>query len=280
MWPWKKLKEGLTRLRERFRSAFASRNRDELEELLIEADIGVAASQRLLAVSRGERRNLAEAIRAVLERAEKPFAFNAHPSVVMIVGTNGSGKTTTVAKLAALWRKRRVLIAAADTYRDAAGLQLAEWARRTGTDLVSSEQGQDAGAVVYDALQKALSKDYGVVLVDTAGRLHTRRNLMAEAEKIRRVAAKVIPSAPHEVLLVMDASTGQNGLRQAEEFYRALGVTGLVLTKLDGTSKAGVVVPIVERLGLPIYFIGVGEQAEDIAPFSAAEFTAALLGED
>ena len=146
------------------------------------------------------------------------------------------------------------------------------------TPILSLRQGQDAGAVVYDALKKALSKDYGVVLIDTAGRLHTRRDLMAEAEKIRRVSAKVIPEAPHEVLLVMDASTGQNGLRQAEGFYDALGVTGLVIAKLDGTSKAGVIIPIVEHLSLPIYFIGVGEQPDDIAPFLAAEFTSALLG--
>ncbi|MCK4231609.1 signal recognition particle-docking protein FtsY, partial [candidate division WOR-3 bacterium] len=207
-----------------------------------------------------------------------PFEFGAHPTVVMIIGTNGSGKTTTIAKLAALWKDRKVLIAAADTYRDAAGLQLERWAARTGTDIVSSVQGQDAGAVVYDALKKALSKDYGVVLIDTAGRLHTRRDLMAEAEKIRRVATKLIPEAPHEVLLVMDASTGQNGLRQAQGFYDALGVTGLVIAKLDGTCKAGVVIPIVERFSLPIYFIGVGEQTGDIVPFCAAKFTRALLG--
>ncbi len=278
MLQWKKLRQGFLSLRRRFTRAFSSGDRDELEEILLEADIGVERAESLLADSKGERERLAELIRGILEKAEKPFEFRAHPMVVMIIGTNGSGKTTTIAKLAALWKNRKVLIAAADTYRDAAGLQLERWAARTGTDIVSSVQGQDAGAVVYDALKKALSKDYGVVLIDTAGRLHTRRDLMAEAEKIRRVAAKVIPEAPHEVLLVMDASTGQNGLRQAQGFYDALGVTGLVIAKLDGTCKAGVVIPIVERFSLPIYFIGMGEQPEDITVFSAAEFTSALLG--
>lgn len=278
MLQWKKLREGFSRLRERFAQAFSRGDRDGLEEILIEADVGIERVEFLVAESKGERGRLTELVQDILGKAEKPFEFRAHPLVVMLVGTNGSGKTTTVAKLAALWRDRKVLIAAADTYRDAAGLQLERWAALTNTDLVSSVLGQDAGAVVYDALKKAISKDYGVVLIDTAGRLHTRRDLMAEAEKIRRVAAKVIPQAPHEVLLVMDASTGQNGLRQAEGFYDALGVTGLVIAKLDGTSKAGVVIPIVERLSLPIYFIGVGEQPDDIAPFLAAEFTRALLG--
>jgi fused signal recognition particle receptor len=275
---WKKLRESFSRLRERFSQAFSRGDRDGLEEVLIEADVGVERVEALVAESKAERGRLSELIQEILEKAEKPFEFRAHPMVIMLVGTNGSGKTTTIAKLATLWKDREVLIAAADTYRDAAGLQLERWALRTKTDLVSSEQGQDAGAVVYDALGKALSKGYDVVLIDTAGRLHTRRDLMAEAEKIRRVAAKVIPQAPHEVLLVLDASTGQNGLRQAEGFCQALGVTGLVIAKLDGTSKAGVVIPIVERFSLPIYFIGTGEQPEDIAPFSAAQFTRALLG--
>lgn len=279
MLQWKKLKSGLARVRERFREAFSKGDRDDLEELLVGADIGVELVDRLLTESGARRETLARIMQTILEKAEKDFEFSAHPTVVMLVGTNGSGKTTTIAKLATLWKDRKVLIVAADTYRDAAGLQLEEWAKRTGTDLVSSEQGQDAGAVVYDALEKAVAKDYGVVLVDTAGRLHTRRDLMAEAEKIHRVSAKVIPQAPHEVLLVMDAPTGQNGLRQVNGFKEALALTGLIITKLDGTSKAGVVIPIVERFELPIYFIGVGEQADDIMPFSAAEFTKALLGE-
>lgn len=278
MWPWKKLKRGLSNLRARFRQVFEKGDRVGLEEILIEADIGVARVEELVSDSGGKREKLAGLITGILEEAEKNFIFPTHPTVVMIVGTNGSGKTTTIAKLAQMWRDRKVLIAAADTYRDAAGLQLEKWAERTDTDIVSSQLGQDAGSVVYDALEKALARNYGVVLVDTAGRLHTRRDLMAEAEKIRKVTAKVIPDAPHEVLLVLDATTGQNGLRQAEAFSEALDVTGLIITKLDGTSKAGIVIPIVESLKLPIYFIGVGENTEDITPFSAKEFTEALLG--
>lgn len=279
MSPWKKLRQGFSKLRERFARAFSRGSRDELEELLVQADIGVEKSLELLERSGGKRKKLAEEITAILANAEKEFSFPYRPTVVMVAGTNGSGKTTTVAKLAAMWKSRKVLIAAADTYRDAAALQLERWAERTRTDLVSSREGQDSGAVVFDALERALARDYGVVLVDTAGRLHTRKDLMAEAAKLRRVAAKVIPQAPHHVLLVLDASTGQNALRQAEGFTETLGVTGLVISKLDGTSKAGSVIPIVQRLGLPVYFVGVGESPEDIAPFSAAEFTRALLGD-
>ncbi|MBD3285049.1 signal recognition particle-docking protein FtsY [candidate division WOR-3 bacterium] len=274
----KKLKSGLARLRGRLKDAFKKGDREALEELMISADMGVEITEELLAESGGNRERLSEIIAEILKQAEKDFTFPSRPTVVMVAGTNGSGKTTTVAKLAVLWREREVLIAAADTYRDAAGLQLESWAKSTQTDLVASTQGQDAGAVVYDALKKALAKDYGLVLLDTAGRLHTRRDLMAEASKIRRVSAKVISGAPHEILLVMDASTGQNGLRQVEGFAGSLDVTGLVVTKLDGTSKAGVIIPIVKRFGLPIYFLGVGEQATDIIPFKAREFTQALLG--
>ncbi|MBN2379777.1 signal recognition particle-docking protein FtsY [candidate division WOR-3 bacterium] len=275
----KKLRSGLAKLRARFTEAFSMGDKEELEELLIEADIGVELTAELISQSVGKREKLADIISKILDSAQKEFSFPARPTVVMVAGTNGSGKTTTIAKLAALWKDRKVLIAAADTYRDAAGLQLERWAEKTHTDIVSSEQGQDAGAVVFDALGKALAKDYGVVILDTAGRLHTRRDLMAEAEKILRVSANVIPDAPHEVLLVMDASTGQNGLRQVEGFAETLGVTGLIVTKLDGTSKAGVIIPIVKRFGLPIYYIGVGEQVDDIVPFKSKEFTQALFGE-
>ncbi len=279
MWPWKKLKQGFKRLREKFAHAFKSGDTDELEEILIEADIGVETTMEFIQASRGRPEKLKEIITSVLEPAEKEIAFTAHPTVIMIAGTNGSGKTTTIAKLATLWREKKVLIAACDTYRDAAGLQLERWAKTTNTDLVSSTQRQDAGAVVYDALHKALSGGYGVVLVDTAGRLHTRKDLMAEAEKIHRVIKKVIPNAPHEVILVLDASTGQNGLRQAQGFKEHIDVTGVILTKMDGTSKAGIIIPIVKQLKLPIYFIGLGEKADDIAAFAASNFVSALLGE-
>lgn len=278
MLPWKKLKEGFARLRAKLDGAFLRADKDELEEILVEADIGVESAHELLSLSNANKERLRSHILEILKKAERPFDTTRQPTVIMIAGTNGSGKTTTVVKLASLFEQRKVLIAAADTYRDAAGLQLERWVGRTGTDLVTSTKGQDAGAVVWDALSKAVSKDYGVVLIDTAGRLHTRRDLMDEALKIRRVCNKVIANAPHEVLLVIDSNTGQNGLRQAEEFSKVLGITGLIVTKLDGTSKAGIVIPIVKKLGLPIYFAGIGEQPEDIVPFSAEEFVRAILG--
>lgn len=278
MLPWQKLKQSFATLAEKLAGAFKRADSEGLEETLIEADIGVERTQELVRLSAGSKERLALLLIQALKESGKALELSAKPSVIMLAGTNGSGKTTTVAKLAALLSSRKVLIAAADTYRDAAGAQLERWALRTSTDLVTSVLGQDAGAVVFDALSKALSKDYGVVLIDTAGRLHTRRDLMDEALKIKRVCSKVIPDAPHHVLLVMDASTGQNGLKQAEEFSKALGVTGLVITKLDGTSKAGIVIPIVERLRVPIHYVGVGEGPEDLAPFSAEEFVRALLG--
>ncbi|NLI97987.1 signal recognition particle-docking protein FtsY [bacterium] len=278
MLPWQKLKQSFSTLAEKLAGAFKRADSEGLEETLIEADIGVERTQELVRLSAGSKERLALLLIQALKESGKVLELSAKPSVIMLAGTNGSGKTTTVAKLAALLSSRKVLIAAADTYRDAAGAQLERWALRTSTDLVTSVLGQDAGAVVFDALSKALSKDYGVVLIDTAGRLHTRKDLMDEALKIKRVCSKVIPDAPHHVLLVMDASTGQNGLKQAEEFSKALGVTGLVVTKLDGTSKAGIVIPIVERLRVPIHYVGVGEGPEDLAPFSAEEFVRALLG--
>lgn len=278
MLPWQKLKQSFATLAEKLAGAFKRADSEGLEETLIEADIGVERTQELVRLSAGSKERLALLLIQALKESGKALELSAKPSVIMLAGTNGSGKTTTVAKLAALLSSRKVLIAAADTYRDAAGAQLERWALRTSTDLVTSVLGQDAGAVVFDALSKALSKNYGVVLIDTAGRLHTRKDLMDEALKIKRVCSKVIPDAPHHVLLVMDASTGQNGLKQAEEFSKALGVTGLVVTKLDGTSKAGIVIPIVERLRVPIHYVGVGEGPEDLAPFSAEEFVRALLG--
>lgn len=278
MLPWQKLKQSFSTLAEKLAGAFKRADSEGLEETLIEADIGVERTQELVRLSAGSKERLALLLIQALKESGKALELSAKPSVIMLAGTNGSGKTTTVAKLAALLSSRKVLIAAADTYRDAAGAQLERWALRTSTDLVTSVLGQDAGAVVFDALSKALSKNYGVVLIDTAGRLHTRKDLMDEALKIKRVCSKVIPDAPHHVLLVMDASTGQNGLKQAEEFSKALGVTGLVITKLDGTSKAGIVIPIVERLRVPIHYVGVGEGPEDLAPFSAEEFVRALLG--
>jgi fused signal recognition particle receptor len=199
----------------------------------------------------------------------------------MIVGVNGSGKTTTIGKLCRFFseRRQRVVVAAADTYRDAAAEQLGIWAARAGVEIVSSMQGQDAAAVAFDAIQKAVLKNIDVVLVDTAGRLHTRNDLMDEVVKIKRVCAKVKPGAPDEVWLVLDATVGQNGLRQAAAFNEQLGLTGLIVTKLDGTAKGGVLIPIVMELGVPVRFTGTGEGLDDIEPFDPEAYAKALFEE-
>jgi len=195
------------------------------------------------------------------------------------VGVNGSGKTTTIGKLAHRFRaeQRGVLLCAADTFRAAAIEQLEIWGQRTGTDVVRQQQGSDPSAVLFDALQSARARKTDYVIVDTAGRLQTKTNLMAELEKMRRTAARVIPGAPHEVLLVMDATTGQNGLEQARKFTETSGVTGIVLTKLDGTAKGGIVVAIARELNIPIRYVGIGEKADDLLPFDAEKFIASLF---
>ena len=201
------------------------------------------------------------------------------PAVVMVVGVNGAGKTTTIGKLANLYRSegRSVLLCAADTFRAAAIEQLEVWGQRTGTDVIRQQPGSDPSAVLFDALQAARARKVDYVIVDTAGRLQTKANLMLELEKMRRTAARVIPSAPHETLLVLDATTGQNGLEQARKFTESSGVTGIVLTKLDGTAKGGVVVAISRELNLPIRYVGVGEQAGDLLPFNAETFIDSLF---
>ena len=204
----------------------------------------------------------------------------APPEVILVVGVNGTGKTTTIGKLAQVLRSegKTVLLCAADTFRAAAIEQLEIWGERTGTEVIRTRPGGDPAAVLYDALQAAQARGTDYVIVDTAGRLHTKANLMAELEKMRRTAARVIPSAPHEVLLVMEATTGQNGLEQARKFTESSAVTGIVLTKLDGTAKGGVVVAISRELNLPIRYVGVGEQVDDLLPFDSAAFTDSLLG--
>ncbi|MGB6429100.1 MAG: signal recognition particle-docking protein FtsY [Candidatus Acidiferrales bacterium] len=201
------------------------------------------------------------------------------PEVLFIVGVNGTGKTTTIGKLAHRLRQegQSVLLCAGDTFRAAAIEQLAVWAERTGAELISQKSGADPSAVLHDALTAARSRDVDVVIVDTAGRLHTKSNLMAELEKMRRTASKLVPGAPHDVLLVMDATTGQNGLAQAREFTAAAGVSGIVLTKLDGTAKGGIVVAITRELGLPVRFVGTGESADDLVPFDAEAFVTSLF---
>jgi fused signal recognition particle receptor len=265
---------------------------DELEYALITADIGVNTVTEVLESirQRADRKQLADAreikqliarhLLEVLEAAERPVPHVAEPpAVVFVVGVNGAGKTTTIGKLASRYKSegRSVLLCAADTFRAAAVEQLQIWGTRTSTEVIKQSAGADPSAVVFDALQAAKARKVDYVIVDTAGRLHTKTNLMSELEKMRRTAAKVIPSAPHEVLLVLDATTGQNGLEQARKFTESSGVTGLVLTKLDGTAKGGVVVAIARELNLPIRYVGVGEQAADLLPFEPDKFIASLF---
>ncbi len=264
---------------------------ERLEEALIAADVGVSTTQEI--VEQVEKRRprtdeeLSEALRAVLEglaaSQERPrLHLTGRPSVVLVVGVNGTGKTTTIGKLAAHLTQhgRSVIVAAADTYRAAAEEQLEIWAKRAGADYVGSTHGGDPAAVAYDAIAAAEARGRDVVIVDTAGRLHTQTNLMEELAKIRRVIAQKLEGAPHETLLVVDATTGQNGLRQAKLFDEAVGVTGVVLTKLDGTARGGIVVAIGHDLGLPVKLVGVGEGLDDLQPFDAAEFVQALVAEE
>jgi fused signal recognition particle receptor len=265
---------------------------DELEFTLISSDIGVRTTEEILDRIRervdrslvGDAAELEGLIREhlleILQASERPMPRVAEPpAVVLVVGVNGSGKTTTIGKLAHRFRaeQRGVLLCAADTFRAAAIEQLEIWGQRTGTDVVRQQQGSDPSAVLFDALQSARARKTDYVIVDTAGRLQTKTNLMAELEKMRRTAARVIPGAPHEVLLVMDATTGQNGLEQARKFTETSGVTGIVLTKLDGTAKGGIVVAIARELNIPIRYVGIGEKADDLLPFDAEKFIASLF---
>jgi len=268
---------------------FDQQTLDELEEILISSDLGVATTEELLAsVAEQVRKNGADSWE-ILRRELKSLAgesavapsseASAIPRVILLVGVNGSGKTTTAAKLAYRYRRegKTVMIAACDTFRAAAIEQLQIWADRVGADLVKQEIGSDAASVAYDALSAARARHIDVLLVDTAGRLHTKANLMHELEKISRVLKKQMPDAPHDVLLVLDATTGQNALAQAREFQRTSSVTGLVLTKLDGTSKGGIVLAIHREHAIPVRYIGIGEQPEDLEPFQADTFVDALL---
>ena len=261
---------------------------DALEELLIMADVGVAATGRIIAAVKQQTvqgKNLREAvkdeIRAIFAAVPTGLAAsNGHlPHVVLIVGVNGTGKTTTVGKLAQLLKStgKKPLVVAADTFRAAAVEQLEVWAGRAGVDLIRAREGADPAAVVFDGIASGKAKGLDPILVDTAGRLHTKVNLMGELEKIRRVAAREVSGAPHEVLLVLDATVGQNGLSQAREFMNVAGVNGVVLTKLDGTAKGGIAVAIACELKLPIRYVGVGESIDDLIPFNVNEYVDALF---
>ena len=261
---------------------------EALEEALISADVGVAATERIIAAVRNRRgrdtslRDLVKAeILSILRGADVPATDGHRPHVVMIVGVNGTGKTTTVGKLARLIKDsgKAPLICAADTFRAAAVEQLEIWATRAGVDIIRARTGADPAAVVFDAIAAGKARNRDIVLVDTAGRLHTRVNLMTELDKIRRIAAREVEGAPHEVLLVLDATVGQNGLAQAREFMSVAGVNGIVLTKLDGTAKGGIAVAIANDLKLPIRYVGVGEGIDDLIPFSPEEYVEALFQE-
>ncbi len=301
-----KLKESLAKTREtlvtRVTRLVTARGKvddaflEQLEEILIGADVGVATTVDIVESLRKRAREdryasagelmglLKDEIRSHLNGAPQeetdPFELTgALPHVIMVVGVNGAGKTTTIGKLAHVYVKKgkKVVIGASDTFRAAANEQLEIWAERSGARMVRQEKGSDPAAVAFDAVRSAVSQRADVVIIDTAGRLHTKVNLMEELRKIRRVVEKVHPGAPHEVLLVIDASTGQNGIQQAKQFGAAVGVTGLVLTKLDGTAKGGVVLAIAREMNVPVRFIGVGEGLDDLQPFDRAAFVDALF---
>jgi fused signal recognition particle receptor len=266
---------------------------DDLEATLLGADLGAATTHEILEKLRERadrlqiknvedlKRLLKDELLSVLSRANTPPVERDEgvPEVVLVVGVNGTGKTTTIGKLAQTVRSqgKTVLMCAADTFRAAAIEQLEVWGQRTGTEVIRTKAGGDPAAVLYDALEAANARHIDCVIVDTAGRLHTKANLMSELEKMRRTAQRLIPGAPHEVLLVIDATTGQNGLQQAKLFTDSAAVTGVVLTKLDGTAKGGVVVAIARELGLPVRYVGVGEKAGDLLPFDPKEFVDSLF---
>jgi fused signal recognition particle receptor len=261
---------------------------EALEELLISADLGVSATNRIIAAVSSRPRNGAslrdlvkQEIRDVFAAVDRPIAAGVPPQITLIVGVNGTGKTTTVGKLASLLKSqgKTPLICAADTFRAAAVEQLEIWANRAGVDMIRAREGADPAAVVFDAITSGKAKGRDPILVDTAGRLHTRVNLMNELDKIKRIAAREVAGAPQEVLLVLDATVGQNGVSQAREFMEVAGVNGIVLTKLDGTAKGGVAVAIAHDLKLPIRYVGVGEAIDDLIPFSADEYVDGLFEE-
>jgi fused signal recognition particle receptor len=266
---------------------------DELETRLITADVGTEATRRILDDLRRQvaRKELGDvdALLAALRKAmvdilapvERPLVVDPaiKPYVILVVGINGAGKTTTIGKLAhrLLAEGRSVMLAAGDTFRAAAREQLTIWAERNGVPIIAQQSGAEPAAVIFDALQAARARNIDVLIADTAGRLHTQTHLMDELKKVKRVLARLDPAAPHEVLLILDGTIGQNAVAQAAEFHKGLGVTGLVVTKLDGTAKGGVVLAIAQRLGIPIRFVGVGEDTEDFGVFNASEFVSALL---
>ena len=268
---------------------------DNLEEILLSADVGVNTTEKIIGNLKirikEEQYERTDQLKAILRdelekvfisgngKKEDPFTIKNKPYVIIVVGVNGAGKTTSIGKLAYNYKNagHSVLIGAADTFRAAANEQLETWAKRSGTEIIQMEQGSDPSAVVYNTIQSGAAKGFDVVIIDTAGRLHTKVNLMEELSKIKRVIQKQMPDAPHEVLLVIDATTGQNGMVQAREFSNSIPLTGLVLTKLDGTAKGGIVLKISNEMKIPVKYIGVGEQIDDLQVFDRESFVKALL---
>jgi len=262
---------------------------EKLEEVLISADVGVETTIEIIEdlkskISKSELTGsdvlvLLESHLMEILGEESGIEVNNKPFVILIAGVNGSGKTTTVAKLAHYFKSRgkKIVLAAGDTFRAAAQDQLEIWAKRAGVEIVNSDPGADPASVIYDASQKAMVKNFDIMIADTAGRLHTKKNLMEELRKVHRVASKAIEGSPHEVILVVDATTGQNGLTQAEIFCQAIPLTGIILVKLDSTAKGGIAVAIRRKLGIPIKFIGVGEKIDDLAPFVPKDYVKAML---
>ena len=300
---FQRLKEGLSKSREtwvqKIGTIFQNRqwdekSLDEMEESLLTADVGVKATDKLMQALRrqspGDIEDLSQDMMAKLQAAmidilrgsvapPKRAPLSVRPWVIIFLGVNGVGKTTTIGKLAAQYRAegKKVLLVAGDTFRAAAIEQLDAWGKRVGVDVVKHKAGADPSAVVFDGMQAAKSRNVDVLLIDTAGRLHTKVHLVDELKKIRRVITRELPDAPHETLLVLDATTGQNGLQQARVFKEATDISGIVLTKLDGTAKGGVIIGIYEELGVPVQFIGVGEDVEDLQPFEPESFVEALF---
>ena len=262
---------------------------DNLEEILIGSDVGVDTTMEIIdeltdklkhsELTGGDALEILENHLLNILGESEPIVISAKPHVILIVGVNGTGKTTTIAKLANRFKKdgKKVLLASGDTFRAAAGEQLAIWAKRVGVEIVKGNMGADPAAVVFDAVQKAVAKDFDIVIADTAGRLHTKKNLMDELKKIARVSGKALEGAPHDTFIVIDATTGQNGLAQAEVFHEAIPLTGIILTKLDGTAKGGIAVAINRKLGVPLKAIGIGEQLDDIENFIPEEYIRAMV---
>jgi len=301
---FRRFREGLSRTRKSFsgqlltllsgRATLDAQTLEALEAALISADLGVSITQALLSHLQARATQirdqgtprlvdiLKQELLSILIKGEGNLEVSsAKPFIILMIGVNGVGKTTTIGKLAARFHGtgKEVLLAAGDTFRAAAIDQLVVWGERVKADVIRHQAGADSAAVAHDAVVAAVSRKTDVLMIDTAGRLHTKKNLMEELKKVKRVISRALPGSPHEVLLVLDASTGQNALVQSRQFHEAVGVTGLILTKLDGTAKGGVIVPIVRELGLPIRFIGLGEGVEDLQPFSASTFVDALFEE-